>query len=144
AHEAERRKHVAALAELDAAERHLAALARPHGERPLELAGMTLLYVGGRANQIPAFRALIEDAGGTFLHHDGGIEHASGLLPGLLARADQVALPVDCISHLAVATIKRLCRQAGKPYVPLRTASVACLLAALAQMAARPTSVAAE
>jgi hypothetical protein len=92
---------------------------------------MTLLYVGGRANQIPAFRALIERAGGTFLHHDGGIEHGSSLLPGLLARADHVAFPVDCVSHLAVATIKRLCRHAGKPYVPLRTASLACLLAAL-------------
>ena len=104
---------------------------------------MTLLYVGGRANQIPAFRALIERAGGIFLHHDGGIEHGSSLLPGLVARADHVAFPVDCISHLAVATIKRLCRQAGKPYVPLRTASLACLLAAMVQLA-QPTPVAAE
>jgi hypothetical protein len=145
AHEAERRKHVAALAELDAAERHLAALARPQGaERPLWLAGMTLLYVGGRANQIPPFRALIEQAGGSFLHHDGGIEHGSSLLPGLIARADHIAFPVDCISHLAVASVKRLCRQAGKPYVPLRTASLACLLAAMVQIAPQPAPVAAE
>ena len=145
AHEAERREHMAALAELDAAERHLAALARPHGaERPLELFGLTLLYVGGRANQIPAFRALIERAGGNFLHHDGGIEHGSGLLPALVARADRIAFPVDCISHLAVGSVKRLCRQAGKPYVPLRTASLACLLAAMVEMRAQPAPVAAE
>jgi hypothetical protein len=144
AHEAERRQHMAALVELDAAERHLAALTRPQATgRPLWLAGMTLLYVGGRANQIPAFRALIEQAGGSFLHHDGGIEQGTGLLPGLVARADRIAFPVDCISHLAVAGIKRLCRQAGKPYAPLRTASLACLLAALVQMTAQ-APVAAE
>jgi hypothetical protein len=149
AHEAERRRYVAALTELDAAERELAAVSRPQGaelggaERPLDLAGMTLLYVGGRANQIPAFRALIERAGGSFLHHDGGIEQGSGLLPGLVARADRIVFPVDCISHHAVAGIKRLCRQAGTPYLPLRTASLACLLAALVEMS-QPTPVAAE
>jgi hypothetical protein len=136
---------MAALIELDAAERHLAALTGPpSGERPLDLAGSTLLYVGGRPSQIPAFRALIERAGGSFLHHDGGIEQGSGLLPGLVARADRVAFPVDCISHLAVAAIKRVCRQAGKPYAPLRTASLACLIAAMVQMAAQPAVVAAE
>jgi len=143
--EAERRQHRDALIELDVAERHLAALARPQGsERPLDLAGMMLLYVGGRANQIPAFRALIEDAGGGFLHHDGGIEQGTGLLPGLVARANHVAFPIDCISHLAVAGVKRLCRQAGKPYAPLRTASLACLLAAMVQVSAQPAPVAAE
>src|SRR5262249_61727021 len=123
----------------------LAALAQPQdAERPLDLAGLTLLYVGGRANQIPAFSALIERAGGILLHHDGGIEQGTALLPGLVARADRIAFPVDCISHLAVAGIKRLARQAGKPYVPLRTASLACLLAALVQMTAQPAPVAAE
>jgi hypothetical protein len=152
-HEAERRRHAAALAELDAAERQLAALTQSQGaerpgpgfsEPPLDLAGLTLLYVGGRANQIPAFRALIERAGGSFLHHDGGIEQGTGLLPGLVARADRIAFPVDCISHLAVAGIKRLSRQAGKPYLPLRTASLACLLAAMLEMTSQPTPVAAE
>jgi hypothetical protein len=131
--------------ELDAAERHLAALARPQeAESPLDLAGMTLLYVGGRANQVPAFRALIERAGGSFLHHDGGLEQGTGLLPGLVARADRIAFPVDCISHLAVGVIKRLARQAGKPYAPLRTASLACLLAALVEMTPQSAAVAAE
>jgi Uncharacterized protein conserved in bacteria (DUF2325) len=145
AHETDRERHLAATLELDVAERHLAALARPQGaDSAADLAGMTLLYVGGRANQVPAFRALIERAGGSFLHHDGGIEQGTGLLPGLVARADRVVFPVDCISHLAVGNIKRLCRQAGKPYAPLRTASLACLLAAMVQMAAQPAPLAAE
>src|SRR5262249_26483633 len=144
AHEGERRQHVAASIELDAAEQHLAALARPQGESPLDLAGMTLLYVGGRANQVPAFRALVEGAGGSFLHHDGGLEQGIGLLPGLVARADRITFPVDCVSHLAVGTLKRLCHQAGKTCAPVRTASLAWLLAALLQMTAQPAPVAAE
>jgi hypothetical protein len=54
------------------------------------------------------------------------------LLPGLISRADILYFPIDCISHDAVATIKRLCRLSDKPYQLLRTASVATLLSALA------------
>ena len=43
--------------------------------------------------------------------------------------------PIDCISHDAVATLKRLCRQLEKPYLPLRTASLATLASSLAGMA---------
>jgi hypothetical protein len=42
--------------------------------------------------------------------------------------------PVDCVSHDAATTTKRLCGQCNKPYVPLRLASVACLLSALAML----------
>ena len=45
------------------------------------------------------------------LRHAGGIEHSSSLLPGLISRADVLLFPIDCISHDAVATLKRLCRQ---------------------------------
>jgi hypothetical protein len=145
AHDAERQGHAAAMQELEVAERHLAALARPNGgdEAP-DLAGLTVLYVGGRAHQVPLLKGLVERAGASFLHHDGGIEHSSTLLPGLIGRADRVLFPIDCISHEAVAAIKRLCRQTGKSYDPLRTASLATLLAALTRMAAARTRVAAE
>ena len=105
-------------------------------EGSLELAGRTVLYVGGRANQIPQLKAFVERTGARFLHHDGGIEHSAALLPGLVTRADHLFFPVDCISHDAVATIKRLCRQLERPYHPLRTASLAALVASLA-MASR-------
>jgi len=97
----------------------------------LNLSGLTLLYVGGRANQIPRLKALVERVGARFLHHDGGLEHNAGLLPSLVSRADHVIFPVDCVSHGAAGTIKRLCRQAGRPYQPLRNASLACLLSLL-------------
>jgi hypothetical protein len=121
--------------ELASIESRLAALlqaadsASPDG---LDLDGLTVLYVGGRANQAPQLKALIESTKGRFLHHDGGIEHSAALLPGLVSRADIAVFPADCVSHDAVASVKRVCRQLGKPYIPLRTSSLACLLSGLA------------
>jgi hypothetical protein len=97
----------------------------------LSLSGLTVLYVGGRENLMPQFRALVARAGGVFLHHDGGMEHSSALLPGLISRAQWVLFPVDCISHDAMGVIKRACRQSGKPYLPLRTSSLTCLFSGL-------------
>jgi hypothetical protein len=76
-------------------------------------------------------RALAECCGAIFLHHDGGIEERSGLLPGLVSRADVVLFPVDCVSHAAMSLVKRLCQQAGKPFMPLRSAGLAPFCAAL-------------
>ena len=123
----------------------LLAPATDDAEGSLELAGRTVLYVGGRANQIPQLKALVERTGARFLHHDGGIRHSPALLPGLVTRADHLFFPVDCISHAAVATIKRLCRQLERPYHPLRTASLPTLVSSLA-MASRSqgASIAAE
>ncbi len=97
----------------------------------IEPLNATLLYVGGRAAQIGHLRVLAERAGAILLHHDGGIEERGGLLPGLVSRADAVLFPVDCVSHSATTLVKRLCRQAGKPLLPLRTAGLAPFCAAL-------------
>lgn len=105
--------------------------------RDLDHAGITVLYVGGRAHQAPQLKAVVERTGARFLHHDGGIEHAVALLPGLVSRADLAVFPVDCVSHDAVACVKRLCRQSAKRYVPMRTASLTSLISALSS-AARP------
>ena len=96
-----------------------------------DLTGLTVLYVGGRTNQTPRLRAVVERAGAKFLHHDGGIEERNGLLQGHISRADAVLFPVDCISHAAMSLIKRLCRQSGKPFLPLRSAGLAPFCAAL-------------
>jgi hypothetical protein len=74
---------------------------------------------------------LAERAGAVFLYHDGGIEERGGLLPGLVSRADVVLFPVDCISHAAMLQVKRLCRQAGKKFLPVRSAGLAPFCAAL-------------
>jgi hypothetical protein len=96
---------------------------------PASLSGLTLLYVGGRS--VGHLRALAERQGAAFLHHDGGLEDRSGLLGGLVSRADVVAFPVDCISHEAVTNLKRLCRQMAKPFMPLRSSGMGSFAATL-------------
>ena len=100
---------------------------------PSSLAGLSLLYVGGRTDKLGHLRALSERLGGRFLHHDGGVDDRSGLLGGLVSRADVVMFPVDCVSHEAVGTVKRLCRQMSKPFVPLRSTGMASFVAALSR-----------
>jgi hypothetical protein len=99
-----------------------------------ELDGAQVLYVGGRAHLVPQLKALVERAGGALLYHDGGIEHSMTLLPGLISRADCAVFPVDCVSHDAMGILKRQCRQAAKPFVPLRTSSLTSLLSGLAML----------
>jgi hypothetical protein len=116
--------------EVEAIEASLAAIGDT-SEPPQRLPNLTLLYVGGRQAQIAHLRMLAERAGATLLHHDGGIEERNGLLQGHISRADAVLFPVDCISHAAMSLIKRLCRQSGKPFLPLRSAGLAPFCAAL-------------
>lgn len=96
-----------------------------------DLQGVTLLYVGGRPGLIDQLKAQCARRGGVLLAHDGGIEDNSGVLPGLISRASAAFFPVGCVSHRAAGQIKKLCRDIGKPYVPLRSASVASFLAAI-------------
>ena len=98
---------------------------------PIRFSGKVVLYVGGRPKQVWQARSAVTELGAEFLHHDGGIEDSGGLLVGLVSRADVVAFPVDCISHDAALMVKRLCRQEGKPFLPLRSSGVGSLLAAL-------------
>jgi Uncharacterized protein conserved in bacteria (DUF2325) len=106
-----------------------------------ELSGAQVLYVGGRAHQVPQLKAMVERAGGKFLYHDGGIEHSMTLLPGLISRADCAVFPIDCVSHEAMGLLKRQCRQMAKPFVPLRTSSLASLLSGIAALERTPQRV---
>ena len=124
--------------ELDAAEAQLSTATDADSDDvchlPANLKGVRLLYVGGRPAQIPRIRAFVEAAQGELLHHDGGVEERKGLLAGMVGRADAVFFPVDCISHEASGNLKRLCRQAAKPYIPLRGASLTSFIAALSRV----------
>jgi hypothetical protein len=114
------RKHLAALerrerelqAELDAAEASIAQQVpleqSEDAEVPANLAGSTLLYVGGRAGLVPQLRMLAERCGAT----------------------------LDCVSHNAVAIIKKTARNLGKPYIALRAAGLTTFVAALRTAAA--------
>jgi hypothetical protein len=137
--EKKRREHAEGLVErlqreLQAFETSVAAAAG-RSETP-GVAGITVLYAGGRQNQVIHLKRLAKERGAEFLHHDGGVEEASALLPALVAQADAVFFPVDCISHGAMTLLKATCRQMEKPYVPLRSSGLSSFAAALSSWTA--------
>ena len=96
---------------------------------PATAAPRTILYVGGRSGQTAVLRHAAERCGAMLLRHDA--EQGAALLAGLVGRAALVVFPVDCVSHDAALAVKRLCRQVGRPFRPLRSTGAASLLAAL-------------
>ncbi len=121
-----------------AMQRELAALERQDASAPAAATGLPaqrVLYVGGRPGCTEQMRSSLEAAGGALLCHDGGRHDHPSLLPGLISQADRVAFPVDCVSHDAALTVKRLCRQLGKPWLPLRSSGLGSFLAALSEPA---------
>lgn len=99
------------------------------------LDSVAVLYVGGRPQQQSSLKIFAAPRGIAMLFHDGGIDDRHGLLAGLISRADAVVFPVDCVSHEAALAVKRLCRNAAKPFVPLRSSGISSFLAALDRMA---------
>ena len=100
-------------------------------EVPPGASSQALLYVGGRRGLFDRLRALAERHGYEHFIHDGGVEDNISLLPGLISQASVALFPVDCISHSAAGLVKRLCQDERKKFVPLRTASLACFVAAV-------------
>ncbi|WP_149536490.1 DUF2325 domain-containing protein [Siccirubricoccus phaeus] len=123
----------ALAAEAEALRRELAAAEAALAPAPAPPSGPVpamVLYVGGRSGQTAALRAAAERAGvSQLIHHDA--EAGAAQLPGLIGRADLVVFPVDCVSHDAALNVKRLCRQLGRAFRPLRSTGAASLLAAL-------------
>ncbi|HDK37763.1 MAG TPA: DUF2325 domain-containing protein [Thiolapillus brandeum] len=93
--------------------------------KDLDLCNRCVLFVGGRNRQCAHFRALVEKRNGEFIHHDGGLEESRQRLATLLARADMVLCPLDCISHDAMNRIKRDCKRSGTPLQILPQSSLA-------------------
>ncbi len=98
---------------------------------PQALNGKTVLYVGGRYKMVPRYKQLVEQYGGTFLYHDGGLESARHILPKFLTRADAVFCPVDCVSHDACKCVKKMCKRYQKDYVMMRSSGLSSLARSL-------------
>lgn len=131
ASEAWQKRAVAAERECAELRRAMTCLAPGPGAAPRSLPALRVLYVGGRPGCVEQARGLLAAAGGELLCHDGGQHDHPSLLPCLIGRVDHVVFPVDCVSHDAALTVKRTCRQLGKPWSPLRSSGVASFLAAL-------------
>jgi len=98
------------------------------------LRGKRVLYVGGRSGLKGQYRQLGARFGCELLHHDGGVEQSPQRLQQMLASADAVVCPVDCVSHDACITVKRLCRNPMKPVLFARSSGLSSLAASLAKL----------
>lgn len=88
-------------------------------EAGFDLAAGKLLCVGGRAALYPEYSRLVRASGGTLFFYRSDPRVGGEKLPGLLAQADMVICPVDCVNHQAYFTVKRYCKHSGTPYVVL-------------------------
>lgn len=82
--------------------------------RRQHLAGQSVLCVGGRAVLYSDYRQLIEAAGGRFMVFRGSAQTTSNCLSTLLACADNVICPADCINHEDFFTVKHYCQCTGR------------------------------
>lgn len=112
-HELERERLRAA--EVPAAEppAGLASSAQQGPVAPVVLVDRAVLCVGGRTASLPSYRRLVEDAGGRFMHHDGGEEDKLTRLDSTLDAADLVICQTGCISHNAYWRVKDHCKRTG-------------------------------
>lgn len=104
-------------------------------------AARCVLCVGGRTAQLAHYRQLAQRLGLQLLHHDGGREQALSRLPELIAAADAVLCPTDCVSHGAYYLLKRCCKRSGKPCLLFKGAGVSSFAIALTQLAAGRVTV---
>ncbi|MFV0439640.1 MAG: DUF2325 domain-containing protein [Desulfopila sp.] len=98
------------------------------------LCGKTVLYVGGLHNMVPHYKQLVERHGGVFIHHDGGRESSRAILPKMLCGADAVLCPVDCVSHDACKSVKKICKRYQKPFVMMRSSGLSSLAKGLSEI----------
>lgn len=93
----------------------------------------TVLCVGGRSGNVANYRDIVEQVGGRFAHHDGGLEHSVSLLDASLAAADLVICQTGCISHNTYWRVKDFCKRTGKRCVFVDNPSPSSLSRSLAQ-----------
>jgi hypothetical protein len=93
-------------------------------ESPNSLTGKCILCVGGRSGTIDGYRQVVEQRGGRFLHHDGGLEESLHRIDAALSAADLVICQAGCISHNAYWRVKEQCKRTGKQCVFIKTAGV--------------------
>ncbi len=105
-----------------------------------DLAGRCVLCVGGRAALYPEYRHVVETADGSLLICRGNQQGDADRLPTLLARADVLLCPVDCVDHDAYFAAKRYCKHSGKPCALLERSDLPTFRKGVAALAASATS----
>lgn len=105
----------------------------PASAKAVNLAKKTVLCVGGRSSSIPKYRSIIEEYGGEYLHHDGGLEENMGRLIASIAAADLIICQTGCVSHDAYWRVKDHCKRTGKQCIYVENPSPSSLSRTLSQ-----------
>jgi hypothetical protein len=92
--------------------------------QPATLGGKNVLCVGGRSGAVENYRQIVEERGGRFMHHDGGLEESLHRIDSALATADIVICQAGCISHNAYWRVKEQCKRTGKPCIFVKNAGI--------------------
>jgi hypothetical protein len=106
----------------------------------VDLRGRRILCVGGRGSLHAHYRELVQRCNGELVRHDGGREDSRQRLEALLAKADAVVCPADCVSHDAYLRTKRYCKRAEKPCVLIERSGIGDFAKALSRLAVEPRS----
>ncbi|APA90616.1 DUF2325 domain-containing protein (plasmid) [Paraburkholderia sprentiae WSM5005] len=95
------------------------------------LSGRRWVYVGGRPSINAVLRALVDAAGGEFVHHTGTIDDDSRAegFEALLSGAYRVLCPLDLIDPDSLVAPRRLCARHRAPWSALRSSSVTSFIA---------------
>jgi hypothetical protein len=91
------------------------------------LAERSVLCVGGRSGNVASYRALVEETGAQFAHHDGGLEDNVNQLETSMAAADLVICQTACISHSAYWRVKDYCKRHQKRCLFIDNPSISSL-----------------
>lgn len=109
-------------------------------ELPSRLSGKCILCVGGRSGSVDAYRQIVEQRGGRFLHHDGGLEESLHRIDAALSAADLVVCQAGCISHNAYWRVKEQCKRTGKQCLFLKGSGVSSFGKAVSTVGVSPAS----
>ncbi len=83
-----------------------------------------ILIIGGITKIKHLYKDLIEDCGHECIYLDGYMRRGDRLLEKKIINCDIVFCPVDCNSHNACSSAKKLCRKHCKPIKILSSSSV--------------------
>ena len=96
-----------------------------------DLCKKRILIVGGITKMEDRYRGLVVEKGGIFEYHDGYMNRGTKGLESSVRRADVVLCPVNCNSHTACLTVKKLSKRYNKPVQMLAGSGLSAISQAL-------------
>ncbi|GAB6158743.1 hypothetical protein JCM39194_19430 [Desulfotomaculum varum] len=93
-----------------------------------------ILMVGGITKFKAHYKQVIEQHGCRFEYLDGYMKGGEKALINKIKRCDVVFCPIDCNSHNACHSVKKLCKKEGKPYKMLSSSSISGIIQAVSQL----------